>query len=194
MSRYMKIVKSMPQVYALNKAVYNNEGLLIDLILTETNDSFDKKLELQTKDLLNGSIDKWLFSSTIKEDFLNDILKVKNTGKYFEHKEIIKRNNRWFKLVAFWLEEENIVIMLEETTMYKEFHEYCQEEHGLTEARINNFFDNAPLSIIFYKVINGGETAFDYIIRRVNNDSLKTEGWVKEDVLGKSLGGVKTWY
>ncbi len=199
MNKYLDTVKNMPQVFTFNEAVFNGDGLLVDLILKETNNCFENKTGFNVKNCLNKSINDWLFDTLEeKEKWLNKIFSLKDSNKFYEFKELVKFNDTWFSLTAFWQNENNVVIVLHETKRYKmAFEEFLEKEKELSkdisliEERFKSFFDNVPVSIIFYEVLNDGKTAFDYIIKEVNPEALKTENWIKEEVIGKSLGELK---
>lgn len=199
MEKYHYILHNMRQIYTLNKAIYNEHDELIDFILLEANPAFTLKLHKDFSLFKGKSIKEWLFdTSEMQNKWCSIFASALKKQTKQEIEELLKIDDQWFSVTIFTLNQDNIVIILNPTERFqKATLSFAKKEEDYTSqlsisvAREQSFFKLAPISIIFYEVINDGLTSLDYIIREANPTSLDTEGWIESEVIGKPLGFLK---
>jgi len=182
-------IENSPLAFTLNKVIFNSQGAPIDFKLLSVNPAFEKKMGYLGKDIIGQKLTEWLLrSKTLQELWLPTFIQAASLERY-ECEEILEISSHYYNVTAFVPGTGYLVILFNEIAIPKldGTKKSMQKALETFNARSSRLFQYSPDAIIFYEVQNNGTTGNDYIIKAVNPKCLETEGWVEDEVIGKSI-------
>ncbi|MDD6210579.1 MAG: ATP-binding protein [Bacteroidales bacterium] len=167
------LYKHMPLGHIRLKASYDKDNTLCDFIFIDSNDASSKIFKHVDKDYIGCRLSE--ISPDVKELFPH-LKEVLDTGKYKEMNHYVERMQRYYYIVIYVSQKDEVVCLFSDITESRRTHEALDR----SEKILRNIYDNLSVGIELYDK-NGTLTD-------MNNMDMEIFGITrKEDALGVNI-------
>lgn len=136
--KYYKLFSSLTESFVYQKIIRDDLGNVIDFVILELNDSFEKLCGIKKEELVNKSINKVLPGTCIDGiDWFEIYTNIVQTGKSFTFDYCLKAKNKWFSISVYSPQAGYFATLFHDITQQKLAEESLNELNMQLESKVN---------------------------------------------------------
>lgn len=167
--------------FALHEMIYNEKKQPVDYRFLMVNPAFEKLTGLNKSHIIGKTAREVL--PGIEQSWIEQYGKVALSGNPAEFESYSRELGRYYQVKAYSPRKDQFAVLFSDITKEKENEKKLHEN----EILFRTLFDSIPSGCVIYDVRNEGAKATDYLIKKINIQSQRMEGFSKEEALGKSV-------